>query len=256
MVSSSTSFAARIHESIAPNALRAYLAEFISTFIFVLSAAGSSMSSRKLMLPDAKSDPSSLVAIAMANAFGLATAVYISVNISGGHANPAVTFGKVVGCHMQFVTAIFYWTSQILGSITACLLLKITTVEHNVMTHAIAEEMTGFGASILEGFLTFGLVYTVYAAGDPRHGPIGSIGPIAIGLVAGANVLAAGPFSGGSMNPAYSFGSAIVAGSFRNQAVYWVGPMFGAAVAGILYDNVVFPLRDPDCLTRADGFRV
>ena len=101
--------------------------------------------------------------------------------------------------------------------------------------------MTGFGASILEGVLTFALVYTTYAARDPRRGPLGSTGTLAIGLIAGANVLAAGPFSGGSMNPACAFGSAAVAGSFRNQAVYWVGPLIGAAVAGLLYDNVVFP---------------
>ncbi|KAL9258327.1 putative aquaporin TIP5-1, partial [Drosera capensis] len=254
---SSTSFTARIHEAITPNSLRAYLAEFISTFVFALAVAGSSMSSRKLM-PDVNSDPSSLVAVAIAGAFGLASAVYISVNISGGHVNPAVTFAKVVSGHMPFVTAIFYWTSQILGAIMGCLLLKITTVEHNVTTPAIAQEMTGFGASILEGFLTFGLVYTVFAAsGDPRQGHMASTGPLMIGLMAGANILASGPFSGGCMNPAYAFGSAAIAGSFKNQAVYWLGPLFGAAIAGLLYGNVVFPVQDSDCRTRdtQDGFR-
>ena len=103
--------------------------------------------------------------------------------------------------------------------------------------------MTGFGASLLEGVLTFALVYTVYAAGDTRGGsPLGATGPLAIGMMAGANVLATGPFSGGSMNPACAFGSAVVAGSFKNQAVYWVGPLFGAAVAGLVYDVVVFPV--------------
>ena len=111
-----------------------------------------------------------------------------------------------------------------------------------VPTHAIAEEMTGFGASVVEGVLTFALVYTVYAAGDPRRGPMGSIGPLSIGLMEGANVLAGAPFSGGSMNPAASFGSALVGGrTFKNQAVYWVGPLIGGAVAGLLYENLVFP---------------
>ena len=105
--------------------------------------------------------------------------------------------------------------------------------------------MTGFGASLLEGVMTFALVYTVYAAGDPRRGPFGAIGPLAIGFIAGANVLASWPFTGGSMNPACSFGSALVGGSFKNQAVYWVGPLVGAALAGILYDNVVFPVQAP-----------
>jgi aquaporin TIP len=79
--------------------------------------------------------------------------------------------------------------------------------------------MTGFGASLLEGVMAFGLVYTVYAAGDPRRGSLGAIGPLAVGLTAGANVLAAGPFSGGSMNPACAFGSAVIAGRLKNQAL-------------------------------------
>lgn len=139
-------------------------------------------------------------------------------------------------------------------SILLSYLFVIFTMQH-VPTYAITEEMTGFGASVLEGVLTFALVYTVYAAGDPRHGALGAMGPLAIGLMAGANVLATGPFSGGSMNPACAFGSAVIAGSFKNQAVYWVGPLIGAAVAGLLYDNVVFPIQDSST-GNADGIVV
>lgn len=117
-------------------------------------------------------------------------------------------------------------------------------------TYTIAEEMTGFGASILEGILTFVLVYTIYVARGTRRGPLNSTGTLIVGLIAGANVLAAGPFSGGSMNPACAFGSAAIAGTFRNQAVYWVGPLIGAAVAGLLYDNVLFPSQPPDSLSE------
>lgn len=106
--------------------------------------------------------------------------------------------------------------------------------------------MTGFGASILEAVLTFALVYAVYAAGDMRHGSFGSMGAVVVGFTAGAGVLAASPFSGGSMNPACSFGSAAVAGTFKNQAVYWVGPLIGAAAASIVYDYVVFPSQVVD----------
>ncbi|KAA8539796.1 hypothetical protein F0562_026488 [Nyssa sinensis] len=211
------------------------------------------------MMPDATTDPSCLVAVAVSTAFALSVAVYIAANISGGHVNPAVTFGMAVGGHISIPMAVFYWIAQMLGSVMACILLKVATVGQHVPTHAIAQEMTGFGASMLEGVMTFALVYTVYAAGDPRRGPLGVIGPLAIGFIVGANVLASGPFTGGSMNPAYSFGSAVVGGSFKNQAVYWVGPLIGAAVAGILYDNVVFPDQAPDSLrgiADGDGVRV
>lgn len=115
--------------------------------------------------------------------------------------------------------------------------------------------MTGFGASLMEGVLTFGLVYTIYAARDPRRGggPLGWVGVLAIGAIAGANVLASGPFSGGSMNPASAFGSAAIAGSFKNQAVYWVGPLMGAAMAGLLYDNLGYPTtQTADSITVGD----
>jgi aquaporin TIP len=92
-------------------------------------------------------------------------------------------------------------------------------VQH-VPTYTIAEEMTRFGASLLECILAFALVYTIYATRDTRHGTMGAIGPLAIGFIAGANVLAAGPFSGGSMNSACAFRSAITTSSFKNQAVY------------------------------------
>ncbi|XP_043717257.1 probable aquaporin TIP5-1 [Telopea speciosissima] len=241
----STSLGARFEQSVTMAALRSYLAEFISTFLFVFAAVGSTMSARRLT-PDTTSNPSSLVTVAVANAFALSTAVYISSNISGGHVNPAVTFGMAVGGHISIPTAMFYWVSQLLGSIMACVLLRVATVSQVVPTHAIGEEMTGFGAAVLESVMTFALVYTVYAAGDQRRGFFGIIGPIVTGLIVGANILAAGPFTGGSMNPACSFGSAVVSGHFKNQAVYWVGPLIGAAVAALLYENVIFPPQPTD----------
>ncbi|CAI0380954.1 unnamed protein product [Linum tenue] len=233
------SLSSRFQQSIAPDALRSYLAEFISTFFFVFSVVGSSMAST-----EAAGDTSGLITVAIANAFALSSAVYIAAGVSGGHVNPAVTFGMAVGGHISVPTALFYWLSQMLASVFASLILRVMTVSQRVPAYAIAEEMTGFGASMLEGLLTFVLVYTVYACSDPRRGPFGAIGPLVIGLTAGAGVLAVGPFSGGSMNPACAFGSAVIAGKFKNQAVYWVGPLIGAAVAGLVYDNVVFPPDD------------
>ena len=95
--------------------------------------------------------------------------------------------------------------------------------------------------------MTFMLVYTVHVAGDPRvaRGRKGlattALGALVVGLVLGSCVLAAGSLTGASMNPARSFGPAIVSGDFKNQAVYWVGPMIGAAVAALVHQNLVFP---------------
>ncbi|KAI3519569.1 hypothetical protein L1887_08779 [Cichorium endivia] len=248
----------RLEHSVTPAALRSYLAEFLSTFFFVFAAVGSAMASRKMTPDPAMVYPSSLVASAIATAFSLSVAVYVAINISGGHVNPAVTFGMAVGGHITIPMTIFYWISQMLGSVIACGLLKAFTVSQSVPVHGIPSEMTGFGASVLEGVMTFALVYTVYAAGDPRRGAFGTIGPLVIGLIAGANVLASGPFTGGSMNPAHSFGAAFVGGTFKNQAAYWIGPLLGAALASIVYDNVVFPSQSPEDSVRGvtDGIVV
>lgn len=79
------------------------------------------------MTSDAALDPSGLVAIAVAHAFALFVGVSVAANVSGGHLNPAVTFGLAVGGNITILTGIFYWIAQLLGSIVACLLLKLVT---------------------------------------------------------------------------------------------------------------------------------
>lgn len=76
---------------------------------------------------DAALDPAGLVAVAVAHAFALFVGVSIAANISGGHLNPAVTFGLAIGGNITVLTGIFYWVAQLLGSIVACLLLKFVT---------------------------------------------------------------------------------------------------------------------------------
>ncbi|XP_051121789.1 probable aquaporin TIP5-1 [Andrographis paniculata] len=234
-----------VEHSYTPIALRSYAAEFISTFLFVFASVGSTMASHK-MSPESASDPASLAVTATAKAFALSAAVYISANISGGHVNPAVTFGMAIGGHITVPMAILYGISQMSASALACLLLKITTVSSAVPIHSFPYEMTGFGAAMLEAVTTYGLVYTSFASADPRKGRSIAVGSLSVGFIYGANALASGPFTGGSMNPAYSFGAALVRGNFRDHGAYWAGPLVGAALAAITYDYLVFPAQLPD----------
>ena len=109
-----------------PDALKAALAEFISTLIFVFAGEGSGMAFNKLT-NDGATTPSGLVAAALAHGFGLFVAVSVAANISGGHVNPAVTFGAFVGGNISLLRGILYWIAQLLGSTVACLLLKFVT---------------------------------------------------------------------------------------------------------------------------------
>ncbi|GMN37177.1 hypothetical protein TIFTF001_006608 [Ficus carica] len=188
---------------------------------------------------DAALDPSGLVAIAICHGFALFVAVAVGANISGGHVNPAVTFGLALGGQITILTGFFYWIAQLVGAIVACFLLKVATGGLAVPVHSLAAGVSAVDGVVLEIIITFGLVYTVYAtAADPKKGSLGTIAPIAIGFIVGANILAAGPFSGGSMNPARSFGPAVVSGDFSGNWIYWVGPLVGGGIAGIVYSNI------------------
>ena len=86
---------------------------------------------------DAALDPAGLVAVAVAHAFALFVGVAIAANISGGHLNPAVTFGLAIGGNITILTGLFYWIAQLLGSIVASLLLNYVTAKVYSKVHYI-----------------------------------------------------------------------------------------------------------------------
>jgi aquaporin TIP len=228
----------RFDDSCSVASIKAYLAEFISTFLFVFAGVGSAIAYNKVT-SDAALDPEGLVAIAVCHAFALFVAVAVGANISGGHVNPAVTFGLAVGGQITILTGLIYWIAQLVGAVAASFLLSWVTGGLAIPTHNVGAGVGAIQGVVMEIIITFALVYTVYAtAADPKKGSLGTIAPIAIGFIVGANILAAGPFSGGSMNPARSFGPAVASGDYSNHWIYWVGPLIGGGLAGLVYSNV------------------
>ncbi|KDP46476.1 hypothetical protein JCGZ_08448 [Jatropha curcas] len=235
----------RTEEATHPDSIRATLAEFVSTLIFVFAGEGSVLALEKLYR-ETGPPASGLVMIALAHALALFAAVAASINISGGHVNPAVTLGALVGGRISVVRAFYYWIAQLLGSIVASLLLRLVT---NGMRPEGFHVTAGVGevhGLIMEIVMTFGLVYTVYATAiDPKRGSLGIIAPLAIGLIVGANILVGGPFDGAAMNPARAFGPALVGWRWSNHWIYWVGPFIGGALAGLIYEYMVIPTEPP-----------
>ncbi|CAN6314065.1 unnamed protein product [Urochloa humidicola] len=233
-----------------PGALKAAFAEFISTLIFVFAGQGSGMAFSKLSGGGATT-PAGLISAAVAHAFALFVAVSVGANISGGHVNPAVTFGAFVGGNITLFRGLLYWVAQLLGSTVACFLLRFSTGGLATGTFGLTG-ISVWEALVLEIVMTFGLVYTVYAtAVDPKKGSLGTIAPIAIGFIVGANILVGGAFDGASMNPAVSFGPALVSWSWGYQWVYWVGPLIGGGLAGVIYE-VVFISHTHEQLPTTD----
>ncbi|KAG6432798.1 hypothetical protein SASPL_104385 [Salvia splendens] len=219
-----------------PDTVKAALAEFISTLIFVFAGSGSTMAYNKITA-SSPATPAGLVAASIAYGFALFVAVSVSANISGGHVNPAVTFGLFVGGNITLFRGLLYIIAQLLGSVAACFLLIFTTGGLETPAFTVSAGVSVWAGLVFEIVMTFGLVYTVYAtAVDPNKGQLGTIAPIAIGFIVAANILAGGAFTGASMNPAVSFGPALASFNWTNHWVFWAGPLIGAAIAGIVYE--------------------
>ncbi|KAI9173710.1 hypothetical protein LWI29_019400 [Acer saccharum] len=235
----------RSDEAAHPDTMRATLAEFLSTLIFVFAGEGSVLALDKVYSLHSTS-PTDLVVIALAHALALFAAVSASINISGGHVNPAVTFGALIGGRISLVRALYYWIAQLVGAVVASLLLRFVTNNMRPVGFHVSSGVGIGHAVVLEIVLTFGLVYTVYATAiDPKRGSLGIIGPLAIGFIVGANILVGAPFDGASMNPARAFGPALVGWRWNNHWIYWVGPFIGGGLAALIYEFMVIPTEPP-----------
>jgi aquaporin Z len=139
-----------------------------------------------------------------------------------------------------------YIVAQVLGAILGAYVLKWTfpfTLFEVTRGggQAVALQVSGGQAFLLEFVATFFLVIVVFGtAVDPKAPRIGGL---AIGLTVAADILAIGPLTGGSMNPARSFGPAVASGFFEAQIIYWAAPIAGGIVAALLYD-FLFLRRD------------
>lgn len=183
-----------------------------------------------------------LAGVALAHGLTLAVMVSALGHISGGHFNPAVTVGFLVTRRLSVAESAAYILSQLVGATLAAALLAALfpgAKDSHLGGQALAAGI-GFGTGVaIETILTFFLVFTVFAtAVDPR-GAFKSIAGFGIGMALAFSILAAGPLTGASLNPARSFGPALVSGFWSDHLVYWVGPLIGGIVAALLYDRVL-----------------
>ncbi|WVZ72939.1 hypothetical protein U9M48_021321 [Paspalum notatum var. saurae] len=218
--------------------VRAVAAEFILTFLFVFAGVGAAMATGRLA--GGADSVVGLTAVALAHTLVVAVMVSAGLHVSGGHINPAVTLGLAVTGRITLFRSALYVAAQLLGSSLACLLLAFLTGCGGaaVPVHALAPGVGALRGVLMEAVLTFSLLFAVYATAVDQRCGSGAVGPLLVGLVVGANVLAGGPFSGASMNPARSFGPALAAGVWADQWVYWVGPLIGGPLAGLVYDGL------------------
>jgi len=216
-------------------AWRSALAEFIATLLFVFLGAGSVIVSGGL--PNGDLDPARLVAIALAHGLAIAFLVYATANISGGHLNPAVTFAAFLTKKISAARGLMFVAAQLGGAVIGALLLLATipdAADTNLGAHALGPDVSVSMGLLMEIVVTFALVFVIFATAVDPSG-MGNLAPLAIGLAVLVDHILAVPITGASMNPARSFGPALVAGEWGDQWIYWVGPLIGGAVAGLVY---------------------
>jgi MIP family channel proteins len=216
------------------------IAEFIGTFTLIFIGAGSICADH--FLHDGGQGGIGLLGIALA--YGLAMGIMVTAlgHISGGHFNPAITIGFWVTKKMGTLESLAYWVAQLLGGIAGAYLLVAILPDSvwravQLGTPDLAADLVSrTQGMLLEGVMTFLLVFVVFAtAADPK-GAFNKIAGFAIGLTITMDILLGGPFTGAAMNPARALGPALAAHHWANHGVYWVGPLLGGVIAGFLYD--------------------
>ena len=216
-------------------------AEFIGTFWLVLGGCGSAVL--------AAAFPSvgiGLLGVSVAFGLTVLTMAYAIGHISGCHLNPAVTLGLAVSGRFKPAEVVPYWVAQVLGAIAAAALLYLIAsgkagfdLAGGLASNGYAEHSPG-RYSLTAGFvteltMTFMFLMIILGATDSRA-PQG-FAPIAIGLALTLIHLISIPVTNTSVNPARSTGPALIVGGWALQQLwlFWVAPLIGAALAGVLY---------------------
>ena len=210
-----------------------FIAEFIGTFALVFVGGGA------IMMAQQTGNPAGLLQVALAHGLILALMVSAAMNVSGGHFNPAVTIGFLVARRITPTLAGVHIGTQLVGALAAAFALKFTMpaalfAATQAGGQSISLDVTMSQAIMLEFLATFFLMFVIYGTAVNEAAP--RIGGLAIGLTIAADILAIGPLTGASMNPARSFGPAVASGSFTGQVVYWVGPILGAVAAAMVWE--------------------
>lgn len=206
-----------------PNIGQKLLAEALGTFLLTFVAAGSSM------MMDISHGEVTSAAHSVAPGLVIMAMIYTVGNISGAHFNPVVTLAFALRKDFPWRRIPGYWLAQLLGALLAALLLRAI---FGLVKH-VGATIPHFGivpGLVIEIILTF-LLVTVILGTATNKGLVGYNASIAVGGTIALCGLFADPISGASMNPARSFGPALISGYLTDSWIYLVGPFAGALLA-------------------------
>ncbi|MCH4015724.1 MAG: aquaporin [Pediococcus pentosaceus] len=208
--------------------MKKYVSEIIGTFVLVFVGTAA--------VTIGKAD-----VLGIGLAFGLAITImaYSVGAISGGHFNPAVTLGMWINKRISGADAIYYVISQFIGAVLASGMVKYFLSAMGASTSNLGQtdfaKISAFPALVTETLVTFLFVLVILLVTSKKYGNANFAGLI-IGLTLAFMIIASLNLTGGSLNPARSFGPAILVGgsALSHYWVYVVAPLLGAAIAAFV----------------------
>jgi len=242
---------------------RGAISEFVATLIFVFIGTGSVISTQAT-LGISSIQISSITVIALAHGFTIMILIYAVGEVSGGHINPAVTWATLITNKISMLRALTYIVFQLLGAIVGSALLESILppqLQYSMGCHSINPSLSvgqGFGAELIFTaiflFVVFATAISPFAGkfaplsgGPSEYGP-GKLTPFAVGMTILILHTVGIPLTGASMNPARSFGPAVVHSCWENQWVYWIGPLSGSTAASVITQAIF--LNSPDAILK------
>ena len=223
---------------------RAWLAEAIGTYCLVFFGPLAIALAVGHFSKNSVFDIQDLIMISLAHGGAIGLMVYAFGHVSGAHFNPAVTISMLVTKRISIKEAIPYIISQIIGAIVAAASLKAIIPEIggavNFGTQPgpsdLIQNSVASGIAV-EAILTFFLVTVIFMTAVHKKAPAGMYG-LAIGGMIFLIHLVGVPLTGASVNPARTLGPAIISGYWTNHLMYWIGPIVGAVIAGLIMNYI------------------
>jgi len=219
------------------------VAELMGTALLVIFACGAVVATKHQHISVPNGTGTDVVQISLAFGFTVASVVWAIANVSGGHINPAVTGAFMVTRRITIARGVFYIIAQTVGAILGAAILK--SISPDVTKSGLGQ--VGLSADLgpiqgcaIEFLLLFIFVFVIFSAVDGQRTDVAGSIPLTVGITISVGHFWAASLTGAGMNPARSLGPAVIlrGPALDNHWIYWVGPLLGGMVAGLLYEFV------------------